>query len=115
MRHSDAQGMVEYALILLLIAIASLLILQLSGISVRDVYCRVASGFGANACGGTAYCKDDFSNLNGWKVSAGPATGWKIVNGQMCADSYGTLANKCSMAGMPSLKLGLTPMLTAAW
>jgi Flp pilus assembly pilin Flp len=97
-----AQGMVEYALVLVLIAIASLLILQLSGVSIRDVYCRVAAGLGANACGQTAYCQDNFANLGGWKVSAGPASGWVISNGQLCASGNGTIANKCSMSGMPS-------------
>jgi hypothetical protein len=98
------QGLVEYALILLLVAISSLLILQLSGVSIRDVYCRVAAGFSANACAiSTAYCQDNFKSLSGWQVTAGPSTGWQIVNGQLCANGYGNLDNKCSMSGnMPS-------------
>jgi fructan beta-fructosidase len=95
--------MVEYALILLLIAVASLLILRLLGISTRDVYCRVASGFQANACAqSTAYCQDDFNNPGGWQTSAGSSTSWGTSNGQLCANGYNILANRCSMSGMPS-------------
>lgn len=101
-KQCAGQGMVEYALILLLIAIASLLVLQLSGVSVSEVYCKVASGFSANACGKTAYCQDGFDNLNGWKTTSGPQTSWVTSNGQLCANGYGTITNKCSMSGMPS-------------
>jgi fructan beta-fructosidase len=102
-RNYAGQGMVEYALILLLIAVASLLVLQLSGISVRDVYCQVASGFSANACQqSTAYCQDGFDNPGGWQVATGAAGSWTTSNGQMCTNGTGSVTNTCSMAGLPS-------------
>jgi hypothetical protein len=92
------QGMVEYALLLLLGVIGTLLILQLAGISVKDVYCKVASGFKAGACvRDTAYCQDDFSNLNNWKNLTGP---WKIIDGKACIQGGGEAYNKCSLSNM---------------
>lgn len=88
--------MVEYALILLLIAIGTILAFQLMGVSISDVYCRVASGFKADACAKTtALCNDEFSNLSG---SGGLSGTWKAANGQACIQGGGTLYNKCSMS-----------------
>ena len=78
-RDLAAQGLVEYALILVLIAVASLSILQISGVSTYNVYCRVASVFSSNACQtSTVYCNDGFNSLSGWQVTAAaelPAAG----------------------------------------
>jgi Flp pilus assembly pilin Flp len=95
-KQQAGQGMVEYALLLLLVAIGTLLGLQLMGISVRDVYCRIASGFSANACS-SALCQDDFNNLNGSQGVTGP---WKTSDGQACIQGGGILLNKCSMNNM---------------
>lgn len=92
-KQQAGQGAVEYAFLLLLVVVGTLLILQLMGISVRDVYCRVASGFSANACS-LALCQDDFDNLNGSKGLTGS---WKPSNGKICIEGGGTFLNKCSM------------------
>jgi Flp pilus assembly pilin Flp len=95
-RRQAGQGMVEYALLLLLVAIGTLLALQLMGISVADVYCRVAGGFSPNACSATL-CKDDFNNSSGSKVRNGP---WNVSNGQMCIVGGGIVYDKCSMSNL---------------
>ena len=103
--YYSAQGMVEYALTLVLIAIASLIILQISGVSLQKVYCRVSGLFVSNACQtSTVYCQDGFNNnLSGWQVTAGTSTSWVASNGQMCASGYGTITNRCSATGsLPS-------------
>ncbi len=92
------QGLVEYALLLVLAVIGTLLILHLMGISARDVYCKVASGFKEGACAQTtAYCQDDFSNFKDWKTMSGS---WQAKNGQVCAQGYGETYNKCSLSSM---------------
>ena len=94
-RRHAGQGMVEYALLLLLVAIVTLLALQLMGISVREVYCSVASGFTPNACATSTLCKDDFNNLGGSNVRNGA---WKSVNGQACIVGGGIFYDQCSMS-----------------
>ncbi|GAB4464754.1 MAG: hypothetical protein Kow0070_26750 [Anaerolineales bacterium] len=50
MRLSKGQGLVEYALLIGLIVIGTVLTLQLTGVRLSDVYCRAASAFAARAC-----------------------------------------------------------------
>lgn len=90
------QGMVEYALLLLLVVLVTFLALQLMGISVREVYCRVAGGFTPNACA-TTLCKDDFSSASGSKVRNGA---WQVSNGQLCINGGGIVYDKCSMTSL---------------
>ena len=102
--RASAQGMVEYALALLLIAVVCLLILQIFGVSLQGLYCQVAGVFNASACSATAattYCNSAFNNLNDWRVTSGASTNWTTSNGQMCANGYGTLTNTCS-SSLPS-------------
>lgn len=92
------QAMVEYALLLALVVLAVVLILNLLGLSVRDIYCRVAGMFSDNICS-AALCQDDFTDLSG---SQGQTGGWTASNGQACIKGGGTLYNKCSMKLPPS-------------
>ncbi len=95
----SGQGLVEYVLIVLLVAIGALLVLQLMGISVRDVYCRVAAGLGAGSCQqtSTAYCTDGFDTMSNSQNVTGP---WTNSNGQACIQGGGILYNTCSMTTM---------------
>lgn len=93
-KKQTGQGTVEYALILVLGLIATLLVLQTMGISISDVYCRVAGGFTNNGCSQTL-CKDDFSNLSGILQQSGI---WSVTNGQLCNQGGGIVYNKCSMS-----------------
>lgn len=91
------QGFVEYGLLLVLVGIGIILILQLFGISVRDVYCEAATAFGGeNACAEREECADEFESAsNAWNNRSGR---WNVENGQMCTSNYAITFNACSMA-----------------
>jgi Flp pilus assembly pilin Flp len=97
----SGQGLIEYALIVLLVAIGALVVLQMMGISVSEVYCKVSSGLGAKACQqtSTAYCTDNFANMSGSQILTGT---WTLSNNQLCNLNGGIIYNKCSMATLPS-------------
>ena len=95
-KRNTGQGNVEYALILLLIAVAAIIVMQIMGISVRDVYCRVADGLGVKNCAASTICQDDFTDLSGSQIKNG---NWTASGGQLCtAGGGGMVYNKCSMA-----------------
>ena len=96
-RFLKGQGLVEYALILALIAIGSFITLDVTGYSVRDVYCAVAEGFGAaDACAGErVYCGDDFANLDNWESNWGT---WTADEGKICTSGYSKNYNTCSQS-----------------
>ncbi len=99
-KRQAAQGSLEYALILLLIAVAAIITMQIMGISVQSVYCRVAGGLGVSNCAASAICQDDFNNISNELLKYGT---WQFTNGQICNinNNYtgGMLYNKCSMNG----------------
>ena len=71
------QSVVEYALLVSLVAGALALAMALMGISVRGVYCSVARGLGSDAmCG--VYFSDGFDDLSGWFVERGK---WRVSDG----------------------------------
>lgn len=92
----NGQGLVEYGLLLALIAIGIVLVMSLTGVSVSDLYCRAATAIGGEACQGLAtYCEDTFD---------GDTSGWQSLNGktlnqggQMCFSNYMQNLNRCSM------------------
>jgi Flp pilus assembly pilin Flp len=92
----NGQGLVEYALLLALLVIGLILVLSLSGTSLSDLYCNVASGIGGGkACNEQkVYCQDSFDgDTSGWQnVSGAP----KMQNGQMCFPNSMQVLNKCS-------------------
>ncbi len=92
------QGLVEYSILIALIAVGIILALQLYGISVYDAYCYAADKIsGGQACEPTQLCLDDFStDLSGWTVLQGvPGS---IEDGAYCPSSYTRLLNTCSTA-----------------
>ena len=94
-KKPSGQGNMEYALILLLIAVAAIMIMQITGVSVESVFCRVAGGLGAKNCGSSTICQDDFTDLSGSLVKSGT---WTVSNGQLCNSGGGGMVyNKCSM------------------
>ena len=92
---SRGQGLVEYALIIALIIAGVLVSLELTGYSVRDVYCEVADGLGAeNACAeGQVYCEDDFSTSDGWSSQYGT---WTNEDGKLCTSRGAKIYSTCS-------------------
>ena len=96
LNFKTGQGLVEYVLLLALLVIGLILVLSLSGTSLSDLYCRVASGVGGGkTCNEKQiYCQDNFDgNTSGWQnVSGAPTT----QNGQMCFSGGLQALNKCS-------------------
>ena len=94
---NNGQGLVEYALLLALIAVGGILIMSLLGVSVSDLYCRAVNGItGGTACKApSTYCQDNFDgNTSAWQnLSGTPPTS---QNGQMCFSGYMQNMNKCS-------------------
>lgn len=96
----SGQGLLEYGLILVLAVVALILILQIFGISLRDVYCAVVSIFSdsgtcAIAAKPTAICEDDFSQgLAGWQNRIGNT---QIGASGFCWSGATQTFNTCSM------------------
>lgn len=90
------QGLVEYALILALIAVFVILTLRLLGVSVSNVFCTVTGVFSKNGCS-AALCQDDFSSLSGSQNLSGT---WTASNGQVCNANGGVIWNKCSVSSL---------------
>jgi hypothetical protein len=93
--RSAGQGMIEYAVILILAVVAVLLVLKLTGTSASNLYCRLISMFNGQTCAQT-YCQDSFSNLSGSQMYQGA---WSTSTGKLCSPANGgVILNKCSMA-----------------
>lgn len=92
------QGLVEYGILIALIAVGIILTLNLYGVSVRDAYCNVANKVSrGEACKPSMVCQDDFSSdLSGWDVLEG-AKG-SVANGKFCPPSYTRMINSCSIS-----------------
>ena len=89
------QGLVEYGLLIVLVAIGLILIMRLMGVSVSDLYCQAVNGItSGSACKGQIYCQDSFDgNTSGWQNMSGTPT---TQNGQMCFSGGLQNLNKCS-------------------
>ncbi|MFZ5819132.1 MAG: family 16 glycoside hydrolase [Chloroflexota bacterium] len=90
------QGLGEYALLLVLVAIGVLLLLQLMGISVREAYCRTIEAItGSPACAPQEYCGDDFTGgMDAWRTALGQPTS---QDGKLCLQDENRTFNNCSM------------------
>jgi Flp pilus assembly pilin Flp len=91
------QGLVEYVLLLALLAIGAVLVMSLMGISVSDAYCRAANAISpGKACKELqTYCQDNFEgDTKGWKPINGNTS---TRNGKMCFSNYMQTLNQCSM------------------
>jgi Flp pilus assembly pilin Flp len=76
------QGLVEYILLVVLIAILVLLVLRLSGVSIKQLFCKAVTSLGGQPamCSASLF-QDDFNNLKKWQVVNG---NWKIDDGRLC-------------------------------
>ncbi len=94
-KHQRGQGLVEYTLILVLVVVGVAGVLQVTGYSVRDVYCAAARGLGANeACAQEqVYCEDDFATLDDWGTHWGSFTN---ADGKICTSGWAKNYSKCS-------------------
>ena len=74
------QGLLEYAVLIVLVVAAVILILYVSGVNLRDLYCSITGKLGGQAC--QAYCQDGFASLSEWTMRSN--TGWNVVDGRLC-------------------------------
>ncbi len=74
------QGLLEYAVLLVLVVAAVILILSISGVNLRDLYCAITGKLGGPIC--QAYCQDGFASLSEWTLRNN--TGWKVIDGRLC-------------------------------
>jgi fructan beta-fructosidase len=80
-----------------LTVVVIVLILSLTGLSVKNVFCQVVSSLSPTA--GTtcsAYVRDAFDSLNNWKSIWGSGTA-SLKNGQMCMTGDARLMNKTTL------------------
>ena len=70
--------------------------MQMTGVSLRDVYCRAADAIsGGQSCEPQEYCSDDFSEGDSnWDSRKGD---WQVKDGQMCISGNGVTLNTCTM------------------
>lgn len=92
---SRGQGLIEYLLLIVLVIMGITVALELTGYSVRDVYCNVAENLGAeNVCAEEQiYCQDDFSTMEGWESRYGK---WTNPDGKICTSRGARNYNTCS-------------------
>lgn len=92
----SGQGLVEYALLLVLVTIGLVLVLQIFGISVRDVYCQAASAIrGEQVCADREACVDEFeASRDAWRDRSGA---WTVEGGRLCTSGVALSFNQCSM------------------
>jgi len=100
-QKNKAQGLIEYALLIALLAVALLVVLRALGINLQDAYCQVVKGVGGAGMCTRDYCADNFDSSGGWPASSG----WTIQNGKLCNAQPGeqrTISN-CSLgANLPA-------------
>lgn len=93
--YEIGQGLVEYALLICLVAISALLALQVMGISLGDLYCEVSAAVNLQSlCSPKAICEASFDTLDEWKTFYGRP---ELVEGKICLNKGNQLYNTCSM------------------
>jgi hypothetical protein len=102
-KYTHGQGFAEYALILALAVVIIVFILNLLGVSVRELYCAALTGLKVetNLCK-SAYCESSFDSMDGWQ---GQSQAWAIQGGKLCNTSNpgsNFLYNQCSQKNLPS-------------
>lgn len=93
--HEKGQGLLEYALLISLIALSVILTLQIMGVSLGGAFCNVAAAINlGSVCAPKAICEDSFDSLANWKSYYGKP---ELAESRICLN-YGTqVYNLCSM------------------
>ena len=84
-KAEQGQAIVEYGLIIVGISLAALLVLNLMGVSIKEVYCQIAGALGSQACSNLscAFTFDDPGDLDGW-VGGDVGKTLQIEDGYLC-------------------------------
>jgi Flp pilus assembly pilin Flp len=78
----QGQGMTEYMLLLVLLAVVVILVLRIGGVTLKQVFCKTITSLGGKpALCSNALFQDDFNNLKNWQIVNG---NWQSINGQLC-------------------------------
>jgi hypothetical protein len=97
-----AQGLLEYALIIALIAVVAILGLSLTGVSMQGAFCEMITGFGmqVDACGVCTTGFDNEEDLAGWTGEG--EDNIRMKDGKACFGQTGGLLsshhNPCSQS-----------------
>ena len=99
--QQSGQGLVEYALIVVVVAIVLIISVMVFGEEIEQAYCQVAGELGGEMCGtaSDAFCQDDFQNNEGWEFTRSGEDSWTFEDGEMCMskNTYKDYAfNTCS-------------------
>lgn len=93
--ENRGQSLVEYALLIALLIIVVILVLQILGVNLKELYCRAVTALGGSgSC--SNYCVDGFESSTGW--DAATFKGWAVQGGELCNVLSGEqqIANTCS-------------------
>lgn len=80
------QGLVEYALLLAVVVLATALLLNITGVSINDIFCRVVGSLGGEVCAETScvLAFDDPAELDSWNARDVKNGNLIIENSQLC-------------------------------
>jgi Flp pilus assembly pilin Flp len=79
LNDSAGQGLIEYGLVLVAVALAVVLAASAMGVDISNIFCQVTGDLGAaNICGHIFV--DDFADLSFWEAVIG---NWQVVNGDL--------------------------------
>ncbi len=97
----QGQGLVDYALIIVIVALVVIGAMILFGDQISAVFCRVSGELGGGLCDvqSESYCEDAFKNNKGWSFTRSGEDSWDISGGSMCMtkNTYKDYAfNTCS-------------------
>ncbi len=86
-KNPKGQGLIEYALIIALIAVITMGAVAATGTSIKEVYCRAISAFGSDACQQTRQELNDWNEIFGhWSYDDGKVCGKR--NGRIFANDF---------------------------
>ena len=86
-KGNAGQGFIEYVLIIGLIPVLLIGVLDVMGVTLRDVYCNVITTLGSDACKGSFFT-DSFDSLDEWEIITGK---WNINDGKLCNNKGGKI------------------------
>ena len=96
-KKESGQGLIEYASIAMMVGLAVILILNLTGANVQEVFCRVSRGLGGSNCR-CSFNFEDGSDLSDWEGEH--SEDFIIENGEACIVGNGknarTFLNSCA-------------------
>ena len=101
-QHQRGQGLVEYGLILILVALVVILAITQLGNTTRDKVDEVSSALDAEFTPGPdqgTYCESDMTSSDGWQYEGAGTDSWQIIDGKMCRDTknqMGFAYSQCS-------------------